>query len=290
MRSIFTELRRRNIYRAAVFYAASGWLLVQIATQVFPFFTVPNWIVRLIVVAVIVGFPFAMLFAWFYEWTPEGIKRESEVDRGASIARQTGRRLDRWIIAVPGLAVVLLLANTFVLHKDATDPAPVAQKSIAVLPLTNESGDSKEDYFSDGLSEDLITALSQFDGLKVISRNSSFRFRNSKDGSEAIGEKLGVAHLLEGSVRRAGDEVRISAALVRAADGSTSWSERYDRPYKDLFKLQDDITQAVATSLKARLLTDTGAVIQSDRPPSGNLDAYNAYLRGKFYQERQTEA
>jgi TolB-like protein len=291
MRSIFTELRRRNVYRAAVFYAASAWLLVQIATQVFPFFSIPNWVVRLIVVAVIVGFPFALLFAWFYEWTSEGIKRESDVDRTTSITRQTGRKMDRWIIAVLGLAVVLLLANTFVLHKDAGDAAPaVAQKSIAVLPLTNESGDSKEDYFSDGLSEDLITALSQFDGLKVISRNSSFQFRNSKDASKAIGEKLGVAHLLEGSVRRAGDEVRISAALVKAADGSTSWSERYDRPYKDLFKLQDDITQAVATSLKARLLTETGAVVQSDRPPSGNLDAYNAYLQGKFYYERQTEA
>jgi TolB-like protein/Tfp pilus assembly protein PilF len=292
MRSIFAELKRRNVYRAAVFYAASAWLLVQIATQVFPFFSIPNWVVRWIVVAVVVGFPFALVFAWLYEWTPEGIKRESEVDASASITHATGKKLDRWIIATLLLAVVLLVADRLVLHKDANDAAqaPVPEKSIAVLPLTNESGDAKEDYFSDGLSEDLITALSQFAGLKVISRNSSFQFRNSRDGSKAIGEKLGVAHLLEGSVRRAGDEVRISAALVRAVDGSTSWSERYDRPYKDLFKLQDDITGAVAASLKAKLLAEAGAVVQSDRPPSGNLDAFNAYLQGKFYLSRQTEA
>jgi TolB-like protein/Tfp pilus assembly protein PilF len=292
MRSFFAELRRRNVLRAGAFYAASAWLLVQVATQVFPFFHVPEWVVRWIVVAAIVGFPFALAFAWFYEITPEGLKLESRVDPGESIARQTGRAIDRWIIAVLAAAVVLLLANTFVLHKNSGDTAaaPIAEKSIAVLPLSNEGGNAEEEYFSDGLSEDLITALSQFSGLKVISRNSSFQFRNSRDGSKAIGEKLGVAHLLEGSVRRAGDEVRINAALVRAADGSTAWSERYDRPYKDLFKLQDDITNAVATSLKARLLADEGAVVQSDRPPGGNLDAYTAYLQGKSDFDRQTWA
>ena len=292
MRSFFAELRRRNVLRAGAFYAASAWLLVQVATQVFPFFHVPEWVVRWIVVAAIVGFPFALAFAWFYEITPEGLKLESRVDPGESIARQTGRAIDRWIIAVLAAAVVLLLANTFVLHKNSGDTAaaPIAEKSIAVLPLSNEGGNAEEEYFSDGLSEDLITALSQFSGLKVISRNSSFQFRNSRDGSKAIGEKLGVAHLLEGSVRRAGDEVRINAALVRAADGSTAWSERYDRPYKDLFKLQDDITNAVATSLKARLLNDEGAVVQSDRPPGGNLDAYTAYLQGKSDFDRQTWA
>jgi TolB-like protein/Tfp pilus assembly protein PilF len=292
MRSFFAELRRRNVLRAGAFYAASAWLLVQVATQVFPFFHFPEWIVRWIVIAAIVGFPFALAFAWFYEITPEGLKLESRIEPGESITRQTGRKLDRWFIAVLSAAVVLLLANTFVLHRDAGDAAavPIAEKSIAVLPLTNAGGNAEEEYFSDGLSEDLITALSQFAGLKVISRNSSFQFRNSKDGSKAIGEKLGVAHLLEGSVRRAGDEVRINATLVRAADGSTAWSERYDRPYKDLFKLQDDITNAVATSLKARLLTEEGAVVQSDRPPGGNLDAYTAYLQGKAHFERQNEA
>jgi TolB-like protein len=167
---------------------------------------------------------------------------------------------------------------------------PVPTKSIAVLPLTNEGGAKDEQYFSDGLSEDLITALSQFAGLKVIGRNSSFQFRDSKDDSKTIGAKLGVAHLLEGSVRRAADAVRISAELVNAADGTTLWSQHYDRPYKDLFKLQDDITTAVANALKAKLFNTSDAPAQSDRPPSGNLAAYNAYLQGHFYDQRNTEA
>ncbi|HKT41247.1 MAG TPA: hypothetical protein VJQ86_02730, partial [Rhodanobacteraceae bacterium] len=166
------------------------------------------------------------------------------------------------------------------------NPWPIAArlipaKSIAVLPFLNESGNKDQRYFSDGLSEDLITALSQFAGLKVISRDSSFQFRDSKDGSRIIGEKLGVAHLLEGSVQREGDEVRISATLVNAADGSTLWSRHYDRPYKDLFALQDAITKSVADALQAKLLSTPGAVVQSDRPPSGDLDAYTAFLRGQ---------
>lgn len=162
--------------------------------------------------------------------------------------------------------------------------------SIAVLPLTNESGDISQQYFSDGLSEDLITALSQFPGLKVIGRTSSFRFRDSKDDSQTIGAKLGVAHLLEGSVRSAGDQVRVSAELIDTSDGSTQWSERYDRPYKDLFGLQDDLTRAVAGALRAHLLPKEFAAQQTDRPPSGDLEAYNAVLEGKYYLARETDA
>jgi TolB-like protein len=247
-------------------------------------------VVRWIVVAAMIGFPFAMLFSWFYEWTPHGIERESEVSPDESITLETGRRLDRWIIVVLGVAVVLLLANTFVPHKDASVAGGTDDKSIAVLPLTNEGGDKDEQYFSDGLSEDLITALTQFQGLKVISRNSSFQFRDSKEDSKTIGAKLGVAHLLEGSVRRAGDQVRVSAELVNAADGSALWSQRFDRPYKDLFALQDDITQSVASALKTTLMAGTTNATQNDRPLSGNLDAYNAYLEGKFYFAHNSEA
>jgi TolB-like protein len=166
----------------------------------------------------------------------------------------------------------------------------IPAKSVAVLPFANESGDKDEQFFSDGLSDDLITALSQFAGLKVISRNSAFQFRDSRDTSAKIGKLLGVAHLLEGSVQHAGDEVRITATLVNASDGSILWSQRYDKPYKDLFALQDAITQAVAGALKAKLLTTNGAVVQSDRPPSGNLAAYAAYQHGKAYDALGTEA
>jgi TolB-like protein/class 3 adenylate cyclase/Flp pilus assembly protein TadD len=167
--------------------------------------------------------------------------------------------------------------------------ANIPDKSIAVLPLTNEGGAKDEQYFSDGLSEDLITALSQLAGLKVIGRNSSFQFRDSKDDSKTIGAKLGVAHLLEGSVRRAADAVRISAELINAADGTTLWSQHYDRPYKDLFKLQDDITTAVANALKTKLLNPGEAAAQSERPPSGSLQAYNAFLKGNFHFQHSTK-
>jgi TolB-like protein/Tfp pilus assembly protein PilF len=170
-----------------------------------------------------------------------------------------------------------------------TSVAPNAA-SIAVLPLANESGEASQQYFSDGISEDLITALSQLQGLKVIGRSSAFQFRDSKEDSRSIGAKLGVAHLLEGSVRRAGDIIRVSAELIDTTDGSTQWSERYDRAYKDLFALQDEITRAVAQALKTKLLPGENAAEQSERPPSGNLDAYNAFLQGRFYGVRGNEA
>src|ERR1700719_3024451 len=288
-RNFFAELKRRNVFRAAAFYAASAWLLVQIATQVFPFFHIAEWVVRWIVVAAVIGFPFAAVLSWLYEWTPKGLQLESEISPNESAIRQTGKKLDKWIIAILVLAVVLLLANQFVWHKDAPEGATIADRSIAVLPLTNEGGAKDEQYFSDGLSEDLITALSQFAGLKVIGRNSSFQFRDSKDDSKTIGAKLGVAHLLEGSVRRAADAVRISAELINAADGSTLWSQHYDRPYKDLFKLQDDITTAVANALKTKLLNPSEAAAQSERPPSGSLQAYNAFLKGNFHFQHSTK-
>jgi TolB-like protein/Tfp pilus assembly protein PilF len=197
--------------------------------------------------------------------------------------------MDRAIIVVLALAVVLLLTDRLVPRK-SDGAAAIPDKSIAVLPLANASGDDKQQFFSDGLSENLIIALSQFDGLQVIGRNSAFQFRDSKDDAKTIGAKLSVAHLLEGSVQHAGDAVRISVELINAATGRTLWSQRYDRPYTDLFKLQDEITQSVAGALKAKLLSSATAAAQSDRPPSGNLDAYSAYLQGNFYYARNTEA
>ncbi|MGD0864150.1 MAG: hypothetical protein ABSA49_01200 [Rhizomicrobium sp.] len=287
------ELRRRNILRAVALYATSVWALAQGITSLGPTLDAPTWLTRWFLVAAAIGFPFWIAFAWFYELTPQGIKRESEAPPSDAVARATGRRLDVWIIGVLAVAVVLLLTDKFVVRREAAVSASVvaiAEKSVAVLPLVNESGDPNALYFSDGLSEDLIAALSQFSGLKVIGRNSSFKFRNSTEASNVIGEKLGVAHLLEGSVRREGDMVRIYAELVNAGDGSTMWSQHYDKPYKDLFQLQDDITDAVAGVLKTKLLGGDNAVAQNDRPPSGNLDAYNAYLQGKFYLARQNEA
>ena len=197
---------------------------------------------------------------------------------------------NRPMIGVSALAGVLVLAvGGYELEHRLANPAPPPQ-SIAVLPLANESGEANQQYFSDGISEGLITALSQFPGLKVIGRTSAFKFRDSKEDSRSIGTKLGVAHLLEGSVRRTGEMVRVSAELIDTADGSTKWSQRYDRPYKDLFALQDQITYAVAGALKAKLLPGEHAEVQSDRPPGGNIEAYNAALQARFYGSRRTEA
>ena len=195
-------------------------------------------------------------------------------------------------VAVAGAitAALLLAFGYYGLNRLRGSKPSVPGQSIAVLPLTNESGDPSQQYFSDGISEDLITALGRFPGLKVIGRSSSFQFRNSKEDGRSIGAKLGVAHLLEGSVRKAGEMIRVSAELIDTADGTMQWSERYDRPYKDLFALQDEITHAVAEALKAKLLPGEQAAAQSERPPSGNLEAYNAYLQGRFYVRRGTEA
>jgi TolB-like protein/Tfp pilus assembly protein PilF len=197
----------------------------------------------------------------------------------------------RWRAGVLAVVAAVVVAVGYVALKRSKPAAQLAgSNSIAVLPLANESGDGKEQYFSDGISEDLITALSQFPGLKVIGRTSAFQFRDSKEDSRSIGAKLQVAHLLEGSVRRSGDVVRVSAELISTEDGSAQWSEHYDRPYKDLFALQDDITRAVAGALRTKLLLGEHAAAQSERPPSGSLDAYNALLQGRFHNSRGTEA
>jgi TolB-like protein/Tfp pilus assembly protein PilF len=197
------------------------------------------------------------------------------------------------------VALVVLAAMTayFAIHKTWTSKSapstyvtPTAAASIAVLPLANESAEAGQQYFSDGISEDLITALSQLPGLKVIGRTSAFQFRDSKEDSRSIGAKLGVTHLLEGSVRRSGEIVRVSAELIDTADGSAQWSERYDRPYKDLFALQDEITRAVAGALKTKLLSGVHAAAQGEQPPSGDLEAYNALLQGRFYFVRGADA
>ena len=194
------------------------------------------------------------------------------------------------LYGVIAAAVLLALGYLAMERVNRPQPSVPSAASIAVLPLANESAEANQQYFSDGISEDLITALGQFPGLKVIGRSSSFKFRDSKEDSRSIGEKLGVAHLLEGSVRKSGEMIRVSAELIDTADGSMQWSERYDRPYKDLFALQDEITRAVAQALKTKLLPGEHTAEQSERPPSGNLEAYNALLQGRFYGSRNAEA
>ncbi|HJT97078.1 MAG TPA: hypothetical protein VJ696_02090, partial [Rhodanobacteraceae bacterium] len=274
--SFLAELRRRNVLRAGALYIGAIWALAQGIAQLAPVFGAPEWLPRWFAIAGVIGFPFWILFAWFFELTPEGLKLERDVAPGASIMRETGRKLDFWIIGVLAAAVVLLLTNQLV-HRDAA--SAVSDQSVAVLPLANEGGNEDEQYFSDGLSEDLIITLSHFAGLKVISRNSSFKFRDSKDDSRAIGAQLGVAHLLEGSVRRDGARVRIIARLIETAGESELWSKTYERTADDWLAVQADVASLVARSLIQELVPGVQAGRRADEHPV----AYQAYLRGRYH-------
>ena len=276
--SFIAELKRRNVFRAAAFYAASAWLLVQVATQVFPFFHVAEWVVRWIVIAAAIGFPFAMLFSWFYEWTPQGIQRESEVQQDASITRATGKKLDRWIIAILGMAVVLLLADVFVPRQDAGKAAAAdsAAKSIAVLPFVNMSGDPKNDYFSDGITEEILNALAQIPRLKVAARTSAFAFKGKDQDLRKVGEALDVTTVLEGSVQRQGDDVRITAQLIDAHNGYHLWSHTYDRKLTNIFAVEDEISSAIAGTLQAELAGGS----RTHQEGTHDARAHELYLRG----------
>ncbi len=284
--SFFAELKRRNVLRAGMLYAAGAWLLVQVATQVFPFFDIPNWVVRWIVIAAAIGFPFALALSWFYEFTPEGLKAESEIDADPSIVRSTGKALDRWIIVVLSLAVVLLLANTFVLHKDAAGPAQSStgnatttfDKSIAVLPFENLSSDKDNAYFADGMQDEILTRLSKIGTLRVISRTSTLPFASHPGNLPEIAAKLGVATILEGSVQKAGNTVRINVQLIRALGDQHLWAETYDRTLDDVFGVQGEVAGAIANKLGATLSGD--ARKQVDEIATRNAAASDAYLRG----------
>jgi len=283
-RNLVSELKRRNVYKVAIAYIVGGWAFSQGIAQVFPVFGVPNWIIRLIVLLIILGFPVAVALAWLFELTPEGLKRTEDVDPTKPHSVH-----GPWIYIVV-LAVAVSIGLFFVGRYSATPRdagmSPIAaQKSIAVLPLVNESGDPQDEYFSDGLSEELIAALGQIRGLKVIGRSSSFRFKDRTEEPKAIGEKLGVSTLLEGTVRKQGDRVRIVAALVNAPDGITLWTRTFDRELKDIFTLQEEIAGAVADSLKMTLLGANTASVQA--AVASSVEAHNAYLQGHFYLSRR---
>lgn len=286
MKAFLAELKRRNVLRAALLYVGASWALAQGISELSGAIGLPDWSARAFIIASAVGFPLWVLFAWFYEFTPRGFRRESEVPAGESIARQTGRRLDYWIIGVLSLAVVLLLTDRLLPRDQASTGADGASNSIAVLPLVNASGDSADDYFSDGLSEELISGLTKIEALRVIGRTSTFEFKGSQDSRADIAGRLGVAHLLEGTVRRDGDRVRIMVELIRPEDGTSLWSRTYNRELKDIFAVQAEIARSVAAALEVKL---GGDAVDHERPPNDNLAAYQAVLRGNSQRLLATE-
>jgi len=283
----FTELKRRNVYKVAVAYAVVAWLLIQIATQVFPFFEIPNWAVSLVVLVLILGFPVALILSWAFEITPEGIKRESEIEHDKSITRKTGRRIVALtivaaIIATGLFAWQLLRSKNTVAsrHSEAAtgQVAEIPEKSIAVLPFENLSDEKSNAYFAEGIQDEILTRLSKVAALKVISRTSTQKYKSAPENLREVGKQLGVANLLEGSVQKAANVVHINVQLVRAATDEHLWAESYNRRLDDIFGVEGEVAGAIADQLNAKLSGSEKRELGTR--PTKNPDAYDAYLRG----------
>ena len=290
---LFAELKRRNVFRVGVAYVLLAWVVIQVTDTVGPALNLPEWTLTVVTWFGVVGFPFALFFAWAFEMTPSGIKLEKDVDRSESVTHSTGRKIDFVII---GLLVVALLS---VLILDDSPPAvPVAGQnpaaeadaeqgtdrsydSIGVLPFENMSSDPEQEFLSDGIAEELLNALAKLRNLQVAARTSSFAFKGRNQSITEIGSKLNVDTILEGSVRKSGNRLRITAQLIDAADGYHLWSETYDRELTDVFQIQDDITTAIVAALRVHL--DTGEPPVVSAPEATSVDAYEAYLRGNHY-------
>jgi len=292
--SFFAELKRRNVIRVGIAYVVVAWLIMQFADVVLNNIEAPGWVFQVIMLVLAIGLPLVLIFAWAFEMTPEGIKKEKDVDRSQSITPQTGRKLDRMIIGIMAVVIAFLVLDRFVLTNKSTTPvaatetqAVVAEEettpatetgpSVAVLPFVNMSGDANNEYFSDGLTETLLHMLAQLPELRVAARTSSFAFKGKDTGIAEISEILGVAHVLEGSVQKAGNRVRVTAQLIRANDGFHVWSQNYDRTLDDIFAIQDEIANDVASALDASLMGGSAPSLHG--VSTRNTAAYDLFLR-----------
>ena len=297
--SLLSELKRRNVIRMAGLYLVGAWLLVQVASTLFPAFGVPGWALRGLVIVLALGFVPTLVFAWIFEMTPDGLKRDADVAPEQSIAAHTGQRMNRLIVAVLALAIVYFCVDKFVLaprreaalvvtttrtaKAEASTQAQqkAADNSIAVLPFVNMRDDKGNQYFSDGISEELLNVLVRVEDLKVASRTSSFAYRDKSMGTQAIARELNVGHVLEGSVRKSGNKVRITAQLIDARDDRHIWSETYDRELTDIFAIQDEIANAIVTALRGTLAAakaDSSVKVHAD---TANMQAYDLYLKAR---------
>jgi TolB-like protein/Tfp pilus assembly protein PilF len=284
--NFFSELKRRNVYKVAAAYAVIGWLLVQVATQVFPFFDIPNWAVRLVVLAIVIGFPIALVIAWAFELTPQGLKRTEDVD----LAAQSRRKSYAWIyVVVIGLVISIGLVfigrytarNTATgARTEAATGSSIPQKSIAVLPFENLSDDKNAAYFADGIQDEILTKLASIADLKVISRTSTARYKSKPEDLKTVSQQLGVATVLEGSVQKANDKVRVNVQLIDARADSHLWAKSYDRDIKDVFAVESEVAQEIADSLQAKLSPAEATKLAT--APTKDTAAYDLFLKGEF--------
>jgi len=284
--SFFEELKRRNVFRVGIAYLVIAWLMLQVTDTVAPMLELPDVFARGILLFLAIGFPFALIFAWAFEMTPEGVKKEKDVDRAVSITQHTGRRLDFIIIGVLTVAVAIFALDKFVWTDSGVRTAATdnVQRTIAVLPFVNLSDDSEQEYFSDGLSEELLNLLAQIPELSVISRTSAFSFKGQGATIPEVARALGVEHVLEGSVRRSGDTFRITAQLIHAATDKHVWSDTWDRNFEDVFVIQDEIAEFVVAALKVQLLGELPQVLET------TPDAYELFLQARFLMRQGTSS
>lgn len=289
--TFFSELGRRNVIRVGAAYAVVGWILAQVAEFAFENFGAPEWVLKSFVVFLLLGLPIALFFAWAFEITPEGVKREKDVDRSSSVTRQTGRTLDRFIIGALVIALGYFIwerqadmgesdsvSQQVLVAAEQVENSNTLDRSIAVLPFVNMSSDAEQEWFSDGLTEEILNALARTPDLLVAARTSSFKFKGSKEDIPAIAAALGVAHVLEGSVRRAKDQLRVTAQLIRASDGFHLWSQTYDRNPEEVIAIQEEIAAEIATALKTAM--DPEALAKMLSAGTESVPAFNAYLLG----------
>ncbi len=293
--SFLAELKRRNVIRMAGLYVVGAWLIIQVAETLLPAFDIPGWVLRAVIILLAIGFIPALIISWVFELTPDGLKRDEGVDPSRSVVVQTARRMDRMLLVVALLALGYFAFDKFVLAPqrevelvaqttEQIDAAAEAQKSainpnsIAVLPFANMSGNAANEYFSDGISEEILNVLAQIPSLQVAARTSSFSFKGEKKEVQEIAKELNVRLVLEGSVRKQDERVRITAQLIDASNGFHLWSQTYDRELKDIFAIQDEIAAAIANELQLKMSDASGP----DEPPRGthNIEAHDAYLRG----------
>src|SRR5713101_100780 len=290
--SFFAELKRRNVIRVAGLYLVGAWLVVQVAGTVLPMFGAPSWALRALIVTLALGFIPAVIFSWVFQLTPEGLKREEDVAPEHSITPQTGRRMDRMIIVVLVLALGYFAFDKFALtpRREAALLASAAPnesrsvinaKSIAVLPFENRSRDPDNSYFADGIQDEILTRLAKIADLKVISRTSTQHYKSAPENLREIASQLGVAHIVEGSVQKSGDSVRVNVQLIKAANDSHLWADTFDRKLTDIFSVESEVARAIADQLRVHLTGREEQVIAAR--PTDNPDAYDAYLRGLAY-------
>jgi len=285
LKSFFGELKRRNVYKVAVAYAIVGWLLVQVATQVFPFLEIPNWVVRLVIVVVVIGFPIALVIAWAFEITPQGIERTEVADTMPSAA---GQKKHTWIyVAIVGavLSIGLFFLGRYGFRNASSSSSELPPKSIAVLPFDNLSRDPDNAYFCEGVQDEILTRLAKVADLKVISRTSTQHFKSTPDNLPEIAKQLGVTNILEGSVQKAGDQVRVNVQLINAMTDAHLWADTYDRKLTDIFAVESDIAKSIAETLQAKLSGREAATLGAR--PTENSAAHELYLKGRFFWNKR---